>query len=674
MPSTALASARRRLTALLPLVVAVVCLGVLLSAQQGADYSESTLVPSSDAVHVPSTGPSLAVEAASDVPLTKSDDSNYIRKQRIGLAGNDRQQVITTDTQADLAFTVQHPPHSAPHLPLAPAPSSLPPSTKSRLWALFCHATDRAVTRIGDTVLALFGFDDQDWFGLGELEEELNADGLEGGAAGALAGWSESTVFVERTASLLPSRPSSFGPHLVSDPLRGLLLPITALSPSTDSYACTIPTSSSSSPDEAGEEKPDKLGWIALVQRGDCPFSDKVRTAQALGAKAVVFGDMEESVGGIGGGKGLLTPWSPDDTSDISIPSTFVSRVSYLTLLHLWEEEQTLVHGEKPEMEDGETQTELAREKKPVGLEVVLSKEEMFAWPLLDLLFLLLFLPSLLTLVTVFTQRVRLARAQKAERAPKDAVARLPVFRWGDCEKGAECAGHEGGEGEGDEEQRVGGNVGASEETPLLDHHHDEERAPLSLLQRAAAYLPSPLSRRFGPSSPPAPLHRPLSRPSHRYPSLVECPFCLSDFERGDLVMELPACGHVFHADEITPWLEQQKALCPICRTSVLDPSTPTASAEAAEEAVRGQANPAPVVDGAAVLVPPPLSPAVAAQPLGYGGTTPTAAAELEFDRQHAAASPVASSSSVPIEGLLARAGEVGATEEERKEGEARKE
>lgn len=53
-----------------------------------------------------------------------------------------------------------------------------------------------------------------------------------------------------------------------------------------------------------------------------------------------------------------------DDTSDITIPSAFVSRASYLSLLRVWEEEQ-----------EGLPDGEPAR-----GLLVVLSKDEMFTW------------------------------------------------------------------------------------------------------------------------------------------------------------------------------------------------------------------------------------------------------------------------------------------------------
>lgn len=112
----------------------------------------------------------------------------------------------------------------------------------------------------------------------------------------------------QRTQSLHPSRPSAFGPHLLEKPLRGFLYPISLYTSS--SYGCSLPSNSVVGPPRDGDEE-----WIALVQRGECPFSNKVRIAQDLGAKAVIFGDETEERGGIKGGKGLLTPWSPGESS-----------------------------------------------------------------------------------------------------------------------------------------------------------------------------------------------------------------------------------------------------------------------------------------------------------------------------------------------------------------------
>ncbi|GAA6048076.1 hypothetical protein JCM3770_000179 [Rhodotorula araucariae] len=623
------------------LLVAVVLLVFSLLTPQD-DFAQSALARNLDDL-TPLRVQPPASTAGRTAPQPSPDEHSG-RRLRVGLAGagsgKGTQVVGITHAGGDaLAFTVQRGETAPPSLPADPkAPS--PSSSRGQTWAYVRHKLDQVATSLGDIILGVFGFDEEDWFGLGDIDGDPSGTGIEGGG---LASWSESSVYVERTNSLHPSRPSSFGPHLLTEPLRGLLFPVDAVAP-TDAYGCNARPVAPAPAEPAAP-------WVALVQRGKCPFSQKVRYAQEQGAHAVVFGDQSEDEGGISGGHGLLTPWSPDDTSDIAIPSTFVSHASYLSLLRTWNDEQEIVKHGSP-THDGVAQTDFAGRDADkaalVGLEVVLSKDEVFAWPLLDLLFMLLFLPSLLTLVTVFVQRVRVARAHKAERAPKDAVARLPVFRWGEAEKPASPDGAATTTRivEQDEEREVGIHVPAAEateETALL-HPAAAAHAP-SLVQRAVARLPASLTRRFPewfrPSPSPAP-HRAAPRPTRRYPSLTECPFCLSDFEAGDLVMELP-CSHVFHAEEIETWLQQQKGICPICRMSVLAAPQPDALAPAlapppalvpvpAHEQAVG-------ADGAAVLVQPLRAP-------------PSSTTTLPADAgAGTAASPVASSSSVRIEG-----------------------
>ncbi|GAA5954779.1 hypothetical protein JCM3765_007773 [Sporobolomyces pararoseus] len=485
----------------------------------------------------------------------------------------------------------------------------------------------KVVDTVGDLVLALFGFDEQDWFdfsheGLTEDEEhqmrELGIEGIGGGAGGGglrgngLSSWGESSLYVERTQSLHPSRPSAFGPHLLEKPLRGFLYPISLYASS--SYGCSLPTDIDSIPRQVTNDNGGKDGeeeWIALVQRGECPFSNKVRIAQELGASAVVFGDQDEEKGGIKGGKGLLTPWSPDDTKDIRIPSIFVSRASYLSLIKTWQDEQRIVLGGNHDQIDLEIKLEDRRDKY-VGLEVVLSKDEMFAWPLLDLLFLLLFLPSLLTLLTVFTQRVRMARAQKAERAPKSAVAKLVVFKWGEpSPEKTGAAGTATGQATtsssindpavGDEEREIGltlqpqhesGEETVDESTSLLrggpttsTSTASNSLTPHSLVTRLRSFLPRRLLRRRSSSlvSSSSSSSLPLRGPNPRYPSLTDCSICLDSFIVNEsIVIELP-CSHLFHRDCAMSWLLTRKGVCPICRKSVMEDDSVAAPAPARE-------------------------------------------------------------------------------------------
>ncbi|KAK4705231.1 hypothetical protein P7C70_g983, partial [Phenoliferia sp. Uapishka_3] len=409
----------------------------------------------------------------------------------------------------------------------SPAPFHLPEHSANVLYEpiTLSHRVDAFMNGVGTRFLALLGI-------------ETDAEALDDGGAygaGGLAGWSESSVFVEVTNSLHPSRPSAFGPHLVAAPLRAPLYPITSLS-SSDEYGCPSDTSSNTTLPTA------PAVWIALSQRGHCPFSNKVRHAMAHGASGVIFGD---------------------DTSDITIPSAFVSRASYLSLLKTWDD---LQEGEGDEL---------------LGLMVVMSKDELFAWPLLDFLLLLLFLPSLLTLLTVFTHRVRLMRQRKADRAPRDVVAGLPVFVWGEREgekrtrtspsPSADMMGGEGNLGEGtsadDEEATVGLPLrqAPTETTSLL-------RADATAPPRRFSFF----SRLFSPAAAPPSLPTPptLLPKRKKYVSLnTECAICLGDFVDGERVMELP-CGHLYHQEEIESWLLGTKRLCPVCRASVTGESS----------------------------------------------------------------------------------------------------
>ncbi|XP_066315032.1 RING-H2 finger protein ATL39-like [Miscanthus floridulus] len=56
-----------------------------------------------------------------------------------------------------------------------------------------------------------------------------------------------------------------------------------------------------------------------------------------------------------------------------------------------------------------------------------------------------------------------------------------------------------------------------------------------------------------------------------------ECTICLGAVEDGEVVRELPACGHVFHVPCVDTWLASSSS-CPVCRAEV-EPPPPTATA-----------------------------------------------------------------------------------------------
>ncbi|KAL6880575.1 hypothetical protein ACP4OV_012140 [Aristida adscensionis] len=57
------------------------------------------------------------------------------------------------------------------------------------------------------------------------------------------------------------------------------------------------------------------------------------------------------------------------------------------------------------------------------------------------------------------------------------------------------------------------------------------------------------------------------------------CPVCLESYAAGEVVRELPDCGHLFHRECVDPWL-RQRPTCPVCRTSPLPSPMPTPLAE----------------------------------------------------------------------------------------------
>jgi E3 ubiquitin-protein ligase BIG BROTHER-like protein len=48
-----------------------------------------------------------------------------------------------------------------------------------------------------------------------------------------------------------------------------------------------------------------------------------------------------------------------------------------------------------------------------------------------------------------------------------------------------------------------------------------------------------------------------------------QCAVCRMEFDKGETVRMLPACGHVYHTECLAPWLADNKC-CPICKTDVV--------------------------------------------------------------------------------------------------------
>ncbi|KAI7935902.1 hypothetical protein MJO29_015205 [Puccinia striiformis f. sp. tritici] len=395
---------------------------------------------------------------------------------------------------------------------------------------------------------------------------------------------STSTIYVKHTSRIHASRPASFGPHFNNPEGQPMnLIPIEAYLNSEKeepSHRKGCPTTTTTSTEIPTHD------WIALIERGHCAFVEKVRYAQKLGASAVIVGDHHNSIAteltpflfskptisnhnNFGFNSGLLTMYAPGDTSDLSIPSVFVARDSYLSLRQDWLDFSAI-----PEHQSTD---------QIHSLQVIMSKDELWTWPFFDLVIILLFLPSILTIVTLLLHRISTFRKRRADRAPRELVNRLPSVIWAkDMEKGI----------------------------PLLSDPNylpTQDSQPSSV--PATGWIPAlrqwlqNIQPRFHPTisfanprSEQTPLLTPsitnqqqLKEPVLRkqqkkvYFSQRECAICLSDFEVGDLIRILP-CGHCFHQSQLEEqcmgidcWLLKSKRFCPICRMSIVEePENPS--------------------------------------------------------------------------------------------------
>ncbi|TKY84885.1 hypothetical protein EX895_005965 [Sporisorium graminicola] len=348
------------------------------------------------------------------------------------------------------------------------------------------------------------------------------------------------------------------------------------------------------SPDEDTSKPPHN--WIALVERGGgCGFADKVRVAQELGAVAVVVGDApspgwhggrsgdpnEEGDPGLSG-KRLITMFAPGDTSDVHIPSTFVTRPSYLDLERLIQEtekDQQDWHKQHPSQHDD------ARAPMTRGLEIVIGKDDLvWEWPLIDFGILLLLLPSFMTVITIIVHRIRMVRQRRKERAPELVVLGLPCLIWrGNGQPWEKVEGPDVDPGPGN--GIADGDAAASASAPFASDDLGSSRAAETIPLLAEDENGAGPSRRAGAAShitvkmPEDVAAKPVNPasflpPGRTYFSTDECAICLCDFVDGDRVRVLP-CGHIFHRQEVDDWLVRVKKLCPICKRDITVPVPP---------------------------------------------------------------------------------------------------
>ncbi|KDQ62630.1 hypothetical protein JAAARDRAFT_30544 [Jaapia argillacea MUCL 33604] len=352
---------------------------------------------------------------------------------------------------------------------------------------------------------------------------------------GWLWGWgADSTVsVVDRSPPVtFLSRPAAFGSDLV-DPLLGYVIPLSSFTipcPVEDdrpqsNFSLPLPNLGCPKLCVAGPNEPESNEpWIAIVQRGECQFVDKAREAQRLGAKAVVVGGDDPDISG--NPDTLVNMYSPGDSSDVLIASTFIKYSDYLQLMSLIATSNTSHSGLKT-------------------LSLLISTEySAWEWysPILTFIIILL-LPSTLTFITLLIHRVRAARAAQRDRAPETVVHNLPWRVW----TGTGWEKHEGS------------SPPPPPSSPLPAEGVDDIDLESGLLS---------------PSEDPSSSHATLPPPPPDQPwfeAQQECAICLSEFAKGDRVRVLP-CNHIFHMDEVDEWLIHRKKLCPVCKADVTHP------------------------------------------------------------------------------------------------------
>lgn len=476
-----------------------------------------------------------------------------------------------------------------------------------------------------------------------------------GGKASSLL-WGEGSLQVVRSQAIYATRPAAFGPHVTSDEgLHGHLIPISeywqpkhnasrpkaepihgcpadeAAAPSTPPHVASRDEEDFwlSMADGHPRQRPlqqvnqrfdtNQMGkngdksllappkdWIALVSRGHCPFTSKVRLAQDLGAIAVVVGDTEPELvttpnppwnwepkdgsrddeSDAVGFPRLLTMFAEGDTSDILIPSTFVTWRSYQDLQRQYDEVSS-----------------------KAGLEIILSRDDaMLEWPLLNLALLLLLLPSFMTFSTVIIHRVRMIQRRRRERAPEDIVSALPTAIW-------RKSGLEWQNVEKAKKADATAAAASAAPTPARD---DDLQAAAATAGGPGVTAPSSAANESAATSAPQPASS--SQLERVYYSAEECPICLCNFEDGERVRLLP-CKHLFHAQCIDPWLIQVKRYCPSCRSDIVQGSASTDAEGQTEDGTSGSAAD-PAAPFAVVVIP--------ATDVEGGGQRPATDQELE--------------------------------------------
>ncbi|KAL1922660.1 uncharacterized protein VTP21DRAFT_10199 [Calcarisporiella thermophila] len=184
-------------------------------------------------------------------------------------------------------------------------------------------------------------------------------------------------IIIEFTNITLQDREAAFGPRLPSEGLHGNVV-LLAFHDPDNADGCRPYLA------EPLDE------WIAVVERGQCAFVEKVRNMQLSGAVAVIVGDKERN--------SLVTMFAGGDTSDIHIPSVFIPSSQYIQLVTL----------------------------EPTFSLVRMIPNE-FIQPMADIFVLVILSPAAVAFIIYAIWQLRQQQRKRLELAPVSVVRALPT-------------------------------------------------------------------------------------------------------------------------------------------------------------------------------------------------------------------------------------------------------